>query len=347
MILDRSAIRNILVIKLRAIGDVLLSTVVLPFLRHEFPDARIDFLCEIPAAGVVQGNPHINNVLVFDSKSENGLSLIFRIRRGSYDLVIDLFGNPRSAIVTLLSGARHRVGYRFSWRQYCYSVVVNPRGGEVHNAEFNLDALRALNIPVGSQEPYFPLGAEARLFADEFIRVNNLEHSFLLAINAGGGWYTKRWRADSYASLLRRCCEEFDLRAVLIWGPGEVDAVRAIAGKVGQGAVITPPTTIPQLGAILQRCTMMVTNDSGPMHIASAVGVPVVAIFGPTNPRFQGPLSPRSEVVRKEELDCLGCNLTACPIGNPCMEALSVDQVYQTVKRFISELHTSSIERHG
>ena len=347
MIFEKASVRKILVIKLRAIGDVLLSTVVLPGLRQEFPDSTIDFLCEIPAAGVIQGNPYIDHALIFDAKSENGLSLITRIRKQKYDLVIDLFGNPRSAVVTLFSNARYRVGYRFSWRRYCYSIVVNPRGGEVHNAEFNLDAVRFLGVPVSGQSPYFPLTEEARLFAEEFVKANNLENSFLIAVNAGGGWYTKKWRPDHYASLLRRCCDEFDVRAVLVWGPGELDVVRAISEKIGHRGIITPPTTIPQLGAVLKRCTMMVTNDSGPMHIAAALGVPVVAVFGPTNPLLQGPLGSHSEVVRKEDLDCLACNLTACPIGNPCMEALSVDQVYRTVKKFIEQLHASSIEHHG
>src|SRR5881296_2236111 len=138
IIAGNPAIRSILVIKLRAIGDVLLSTVVLNNLRASFPDARIDFLTERPSREVIEGNPVVNSVLAFDGSNRRSLSLILDVRNRKYDLVIDLFGNPRSALVTFFSGASYRVGYRFNWRRYCYNIVVEPRGGEVHNTDFNL-----------------------------------------------------------------------------------------------------------------------------------------------------------------------------------------------------------------
>src|SRR5689334_10445280 len=137
MITDRAAVRRILVVKLRAIGDVLLATGVIPNLRKAFPRAEIDFLTEKPAREVVEGNPDLHEVIVFDPAAQSGAGLILAVRRRKYDLVIDLFGNPRSAIVTRLSRAQFRVGYRFGWRRRCYNIVVAPRGGEVHNSEFN------------------------------------------------------------------------------------------------------------------------------------------------------------------------------------------------------------------
>src|SRR5258707_5592112 len=127
MIVDPHLVKRILVIKLRAIGDVLLSTVVLKSLRSAYPDARIDFLTESPSREVVEGIPDLDSVLVFDGKRESGIGLILKIRRLRYDMVIDLFGNPRSALITLGSGARHRVGYRFGWRKHCYNILTEPR----------------------------------------------------------------------------------------------------------------------------------------------------------------------------------------------------------------------------
>ena len=128
MKIEKPAVRRILVIKLRAIGDVLLSTAVLRNLRLAFPDASIDFLTEVPSREVLEGNSDLSSLLIFDGKKQSGAGLILDVRSRQYDLVIDLFGNPRSALVTLFSGAKYRVGYRFGWRQYCYNIVVNPRG---------------------------------------------------------------------------------------------------------------------------------------------------------------------------------------------------------------------------
>ena len=107
-------------------------------------------------------------------------------------------------------------------------------------------------------------------------------------------------------------------------------------------ATLLPPTTLKELAAILGRSSLVVTNDSGPMHIAAAMGAPVVAIFGPTNPRLQGPHQTVSAVVRNETLDCLGCNLTTCPIGNPCMHGLAPEAVVAACERVLGATTTSS-----
>ncbi len=331
-------VTSILVIKLRAIGDVLLSTVVLPDLRAAYPEARIDFLCELPAAPVLEGNAAVNGLIVFDPSREHGLGLIRRVRHGRYDMVIDLFGNPRSAIVALCSGARIRVGYRFGWRRFCYTQVVEPRGGEVHNMQFNQDAIAALGVPIADRLPEFPLDGEARAFADAFYSQAGLDGVPCIGINSGGGWYTKRWDPEHFAGLARRLLDTLHCRIVLFWGPGERERAEDIDRKLGGDGKLIPSCTLKQLGGLLRRCNLLVTNDSGPMHIAAALGVPVVAIFGPTNPRFQGPVGSPSLILRNEGLDCLGCNLTECPIGLPCMHNLSVDDVYGRVRTFIDNL---------
>jgi ADP-heptose:LPS heptosyltransferase len=115
---------------------------------------------------------------------------------------------------------------------------------------------------------------------------------------------------------------------VLTWGPGQLPDVEKIRAMMRHEAFIPPATTLPQLGALLSRFRGVVSNDSGPMHIAAAVGTPVLGIYGPTNPILQGPYGDKNLTVRNESLDCLGCNLTACPIGNPCMLELSVNAVF-------------------
>ncbi len=338
-------VQKILIIKLRAIGDVLLSTVVINNLRSAFPGAEIDFLTEQMSADVVVGNPALHSVIVFDAKREGGLGLISRVRKKKYDLVIDLFGNPRSAIVTLLSGAGIRVGYRFKWRQYCYNRIVEPRGGEVHNTEFNLDALRALNIPVTSGSVAFPVDSTATSKADEFFLNEHLENAFVVGLNIGGGWYTKRWNIEHFAEFGDKIAREFHAKILVIWGPGEYERALKLQQSMKSPSILIPDTTLKELAAILKKCSVVVTNDSGPMHIAAAMQTPVLAIFGPTNPELQGPVGTVSEIVQCPQLVCLGCNLTTCPIGNPCMEELSPSIVFDAFSRLMSvvqPVHESS-----
>ena len=335
MNLVRSVVKNILVIKLRAIGDVLLSTVVLRNLRAAFPGAAIDFLTEKPSRDVIDGNPDVNTVLVFDNKAQHGFGLIFDVRKRKYDLVVDLFGNPRSALITALSGATYRVGYRFKWRQYCYNIVVEPRGGSVHNTDFNLDALRAIDVPVVHLGIHFPVDDGGEQFAKHFFAARQLDDKFVVALNPGGGWYTKRWRPHQFARLGDFLVGEYGARILLTWGPGEQTDAEQIRELMKEDAVLIPRCTLKQLGAILRRCAVMVTNDSGPMHIAAAMGTPVVALYGPTRPQLQGPVGEAVEVVQNQTFFCLGCNYTKCPIGNPCMEELPVEAVSAGFKRLI------------
>jgi len=335
-------VERILVIKLRAVGDVLLSTAVLPGLRASFPGSTLDFLTEKYCAGVVEGNPHVTNVLTFDPRNDGSADLVRRVRSGRYDLVIDLFGNPRSAVLTLMSGARLRVGYRFNWRALCYNRVVKPRGGTVHNVEFNLDALRRLGIDHPGGRPCFPLDADAERFAAGFFGEAGIAGRRVVALNPGGGWISKKWRPEQFAALGRRIVEGTGSAVLVTWGPGEEADARRILAGIGDGAVLTPPSTLKQLASLLKFCSTLVTNDSGPMHIAAALGVPVVAIFGPTVPALQGPVFTESAVVRNERLDCLGCSYTECPIGNPCMIDLTVTEVYEAFTRLTEKLTDST-----
>jgi heptosyltransferase-3 len=332
MILDRANISKILVIKLRAIGDVLLSTVVLENLRCAFPSATIDFLTESASRDVLSGNPMIDDLVVFSPKKDSAVGLIAAVRRRKYDLVIDLFANPRSAIVTALSGARYRVGFPFGWRKYCYNILAPARGGEVHNTEFNLEALQVIGVPIVGANIRFLLDPAAEEFAESFFRNEGLDSAKVVAMNPGGGWYTKRWPIPKFAQLGDVLARELGVGVLIVWGPGELEDANRLQSLMRERSLIIPFTNLKQLASVLKRVSLFVTNDSGPMHIAAAVGTPVLAIFGPTNPKLQGPVGEQHVVVRNENLICLGCNYTRCPIGIPCMEQLSVEEVMEGVR---------------
>lgn len=326
---------SLLIIKPRAIGDVLLSIPVLNNLKQQFPKLHIDFLCEQFASDVVAGNPNVREVISFNKKKDSSLSIIANVRRKKYDIVIDLFGNPRTALITRLSGAQHRIGFPFRGRAYAYNHLVSPRGGDVHNVDFNLDVLRHFDIPISNSEPNFFIDDSHKKFAQEWIKINNLDSSVLVGINPSGGWSAKKWKQELFAQLADKIFELKKYQIVLFWGPGEEKDVENIASTMKSKPYSIPKTSLKEMGALLERCSYLISNDSGPMHIAASLGVPTLGIYGPTSPKLQGPYGKKNLWVRNEDLDCLECNLTSCPIGNICMSDLSVDRVFQSFQKLV------------
>ncbi|MDZ7289870.1 MAG: glycosyltransferase family 9 protein [candidate division KSB1 bacterium] len=334
-------LKKILVIKLRALGDVILATPVLENLRQAFPQAQIDFLTEKPCAPVVSGHPSIHEVLILD-RQQSGASrwLIQQVRQRRYDAVFDLFGNPRSALFTWLSGAGIRVGFRFRGRKFAYNIKVTPRGDQVHEVDFNLDALRVLQIPIVTRKLHVAVDADSENSAAQFWQEHGLQDRLVIGLNASGGWYTKRWPLEAFAQLGDRLRRELNAVVLLLWGPGELDDVKLIAQMMQAPALLAPATNLKQLAALLARLTLLISNDSGPLHLAAARGTPVVGIYGPTRPDLQGPWGEGHEIVLKDGLPCLGCNGVTCKIvTHDCMKKLEVEVVWEAVLRSLRQRH--------
>jgi ADP-heptose:LPS heptosyltransferase len=336
-VFKREEIKKILVIKLRAIGDVLLSTPVLKNLRHNFKDAEIDFLTEPPSREIIEGNPFVDNLIIFDRRDKS-LSSFLNLRRKKYDLVIDLFCNPRSALMTFISGARYRVGYAFKGRSYAYNIKLKPWKEVHHNVEFNLDALRSLGLEIVDKNPHLPIDEPAEKFAEKFFDENDLDNKLTVALIPVGTWETKRWELKKFAELGDIIAKNFNAEILIIWGnEKEFEGAMTISSFMNAKPIIPPRTNLKQLSAILKRCSFAIANDSGPMHISAVVGTPTLGIFGPTNPYAQGPFGEKHLWVRNEEIDCLGCNLTKCPIGNKCMTELKVETVYSAFLKLVEK----------
>lgn len=321
---------------------MLLSTPVLENLRSRYPDAVIDVLTEKFAADVVRENPFVNTVIAFDRNADSSLSLLRRVRAERYTLVLDLFCNPRTALVTFFSGAPVRVGFPFRFRTYAYNVKVTPRSSEVHNVQFNLDALRALSIPITATRPLFPVSASAGAFADRWHAILPSAGKLLIGVNAGGGWITKRWGPKHFAGFADMAVEALGASIAVFWGPGEEEDAHVLRSTMKHESFLLPKTTLQESAACIRQCTYFVSNDSGPMHIAAALGVPTLGIFGPTHPLLQGPYGSEHVWVRNEAVPCLGCNLTACTIGNICMSELTPETVYRAFEQLMAKnsIHT-------
>ena len=207
----------------------------------------------------------------------------------------------------------------------------------MHNIEFNLDSLRALGLEIITNKPGFYLNSVHREFAESFFKENGLSGN-VIGINPSGTWPTKIWPVEKYTELAKTFSGKYKI--LLFWGyQGEKEIALRIKESVGENAFIIPEVNLKYTGALLEKCRLFISNDTGPMHIAWTLSVNTAVIFGPTNSHLQGPLSKNSIVIKNESLSCLGCNLTEikdCPYQHKCMEELSVDEVYNKIAGFIS-----------
>ncbi len=331
----KADVRRILVIKLRAVGDVLVSTVVLDNLRQAFPDASIDFLTESASRDVVINHPAVNDVVVYHRKKDSMLRFFFMLHKRKYDLVIDLFCNPKSAQMTFATRARRRVGFPFRGRAWAYNVKAKWMPESWHGTEFNLDALRSIGVPILSKIVKLYLTETERAWARSFLAPHRIDGQMLVALNPGSSCEARRWGSEHYAELGDMLFEKLDARVLLVWGPGEEHEARGIAGMMKHPAIIAPKTTILQLGALLAECSFTVSNDTGPIHISAAVDTPPLGIYGPTFAAGHRAFHPKSAIVRLESLDCLECSLLTCTIGNMCMRDLTAAMVYEAFEKMI------------
>jgi len=338
--IDKVKISKILIIKPHAIGDVLLSTPVIENLRYHFPNTVINFLTQTYCRDVLIGNPYLDRVLTYDLEYDSGYFIIKMIRRQKYDMVIDLFSNPRTALITFTSGARYKVGYKFRMRSYAYNIKVEPRGGKVHNVEFNLDSLRALGLMIFSTRTHFCINPVHIDFADDFFKSHGLNEQTTIGINPCGTWETKVWYPEKFSGLINKLTGN-GYKCLIFWGnESERSQAEKILQNSSEGVFLIPEIGLKYMGALLKKCKIFITNDTGPMHIASALGVNVAAIFGPTNSKLQGPVNTNSVVIKNEGLDCLGCNLTKvsdCPNRHKCMSELEVDYVLEKVMSLLKK----------
>lgn len=331
MVIDSSLIDKILCIKPRGIGDIVLSTIMLENLKAHFTNAKIDYLTEHFAVDAVSNNPLVNKVISMDKK-EFPLKVAWRIRKEKYDMIIDLWSNPRSAQITFLSGAKYRIGYSYRGRKYAYNIRGTSDKGIHHSAEHNLELLKVINVPIISKKIHFYIREEDKLFADQYFESLKLTNKNVIGIIPAGGWASKRCDAVKWIEICQSVLQIFDVHFLILWGPGDEEDANKIKSELNSKIILAPKTNLLQLTGLINKCDIIIANDSGPMHISAALGKPTLGIFGPTNPKAHGPFSPKSTYVIKENLHCIICNKLVCPFGHECMLELSVDEVIEKLE---------------
>ncbi len=336
--IEKEKIKKILIIKLRGIGDVILSSIVLPNINSNFPNAQIDFLTEKPSVAVLETNELLSNILVFNrSFFKDKLKIFFKIRKQKYDMVLDFFSNPSTAQITFFSAATYRAGFPYRGRKYAYNIYGPTDRTSLHAAELHLEFLKNLGLTVSSKSLQVNFKPEDKAFAENFFKKHNLTKNRTVVISPSGGWASKKCEPEKFAEIGREISKDFNFKILIVWGPDDEIEAKKIAELIGEEAVMAPSTSIRQMGALMQESLAVIANDSGPMHLAVAAGIPTLSIHGPTNPRLQGPFGEKHEWVRLDELECIECNLLICPRNHECFKELPAERVINKFSRLLSK----------
>ncbi|MBD3272242.1 MAG: hypothetical protein GF384_06875 [Elusimicrobia bacterium] len=327
---------RILIIQLRRIGDVIFTVPVIDLLRRAYPDSRIDFLVEKPGSMVVRGHPSVNDILVYEP--DRPWHWISCIRKRSYDLVVDFFGNPRSAILTGLSTARIRAGYTYPIRQWLYNHRVKRPVIRQSGIQTKLDMVRSLGIPTEYLAPRIYLSDNEKAQDRVYLQKLGVDGApMIVGFAPVSRRETRRWIPEYYAQLAACIHRAYDALIMVFWGPGEEDVARAI--QMHAPYVIIPPlTTIREMAGLIGQCTVLVSNDNGPKHIAEALNVPTLTIYGPTDPISWESGTVTQEYIRDEKLDCIGCNSNLCHKGLICMRNVTPSMVMERFDRLVRNI---------
>jgi lipopolysaccharide heptosyltransferase I len=330
-----SAPRRLLLVKPSSFGDIVNALPALSALRRGWPETAIDWIVKPEWAPLLRNHPMLHEVLPFPGNLREWKRSIGELRRRAYDMIIDLQGLFRTGFLGVVSGSRARAGFAEGREgsRWLYTHPVPTSGASVHVVERNLEVIRALGISTDGVRD-FPLAQDAeaeawveRLWAQEQIKTGEI----VCFVHPGTRRETKLWPAERFAALLDRLTATPGYRVVLIGGENERNQFDNGGSETGARPIdLMGRTTLPQLVALTRRAAGLVTNDSGPMHLAAALGIPVVALFGPTDPRRVGPYGSGHVVLRKD-VDCSRCSRHRCVKNSQCMKAIQVDEVYAAV----------------
>ena len=371
--LTRREFRKILLIKLSAVGDVVHTIPVLNKLRRRYPMAQLDWLVTPAIAELLRHHPAITNIIEFEREAwstpwrltpfTSYARLAAKLRAAAYDLVVDMHGQFRTAALTLATGAPARIGFdrprasvwdasprKFpeqarkhawqgaregSWLAYTHHIPVPTL--DLHAVDRYLNVGQILGLDGEPADFSFPIPRSAVSRVEALLAEHGAEHGEIVIMAPGTVWETKHWGSDKFAEVARHFLSK-DSAVVLIGSQRERVVCEEVVALAPGVIDLAGMTALSELAALIQRSTISITNDSGPMHLAVALDRPVISIFGPTDPVWIGPYR-RGDAVLRADLECSPCylrKLKHCHHHHACMRSVSAPAVIERAERILS-----------
>ena len=349
--------RHILVIRLDLIGDLVLSMTTVRALKHSYPDTAIDLLALPASAKVVMGDPDLNEIITYDPNIwrrpkaliqiknwRNTYNLLSHLRARDYDIAVSVFGRW-AGILAVLSGAKRRVG--FGRESYPGLMTDNVRGyhwrfgDHKHEVDYCLKLARAAGAITSTADrtPHLYVDPVAHQQLEQLLEREGIvpEKPFIACHISSNNGQSKRWPIPYWAILIDKLIRGQNAQVILTGAPDDKPLIEWVTRQMQERAInLAGKTSLPQLVALLKRANLLISGDSGPMHIAAAVGTPLIAIHGPTDPALSGPVSPTATVLRSD-IWCSPCynakDSADCRFyTTQCMKNILPSQVYKVAQ---------------
>jgi len=333
---------RILVIRLSSLGDVVLASVVIGAIKRRLPQALLSILVKSEYAGLYSCDPRITHVIPLHPGHPHLLQLVRSLRKKNFDTIVDIHSNLRSLLIRNLVSADRKVHYHkrhlIRWAMvHLKWLNFQPR----HTVDLYLDAVRGLGIRDSPRKPKLYVDATTRHRVRDLLIESGLSgDDILVGVSPGARWKAKRWRAEGFASVCDSLLQRRETKVLILGDKDDVPFVREILSWMRRRPIdMTARLDIQELMAAISFCRLFLSNDSGPMHIATALGVPVVSIFGPTHPKLGFSPLGEKDIVISRNLSCSPCSLHGegdCRLKRRiCMEQITPEMVLEALERLL------------
>jgi heptosyltransferase-2 len=340
------SVKRILVTRTDRIGDVLLSTPVIKGLRRSFPRSHIAVVVRPYARDIVLGNPYLNEVIIYDKYGRQrspfrSIAFAWALRKKRFDLALILHPTNRMHLVTFLAGIKKRVGFNRKLGFLLTDKIEHKKQqGQKHELEYTLDIVRYLGIKPEDKDLFMPIRKDSEIYIEEFLSHQGYrEGEKIIALHPAASCPSKVWPKERFAQVADRLSLELKAKIIIVAAASDVDISSSFSALLHCPWIdATGKTSVSQLASLLRRCSLFISNDSGPVHIAATLGVPTVAIFGRSqpglSPRRWGPVG-RPSIILHKDSSCASCLAHNCQNDFTCLKAISVQEVLAAAKKIV------------
>jgi len=333
-------IKKILFIRIDRIGDIVLSSPALKATKQAFPHSELTVLASPLNSPLIFNNPNIDHIVVYDRRGSliDRIRVIRKLRESGFDLVIDPYADYEleTALIAFFSGAKRRTGYASYGREVFFNLPAPEIKSNGHFIDLTLDVLKPVGIVAKDKTPEIFLTDDEKKWAGDWLNKNGMGSNPVIGIHPGAYYETQRWPQERFAELIERLQKDKKLVPIIFGGPDDEHLVNRICSILHGEVTTYIALDLRKLAALISCCHVFVCNNSGPLHMAVALGTPTISLMGPTIKERWMPVGDIHTILRIDDLPCIGCNKGYCKINtHDCMRLITVGKVLDAVMNIL------------